>query len=176
MDATKPRAVLAGAGGLVVALAAACSDSPLPGTQLGTYRVVASVQGNACGAGLAPPNPWTFDVQLSQKATTLYWSWMDGTAPLSNTLDAQAHASLTTTQTRNVDGTTNALGPCTLQRQDGVQITLGAGSPPAGFAATIQYSFSAASGADCADQLAASGGMYDALPCSLNYSATAARQ
>jgi hypothetical protein len=161
---------------VLVALGVGCSDSPLPGTLLGTYRVVADLQANACGAGLAAPNPWTFDVQLSQKTTTLYWSWMDGSAPLSNTLDAQAHTSLTTTRTGNVDGTMSALGPCTMQRQDGVQITLGHGSPPSGFVATIQYSFAAAGGANCADQLAASGGMYDALPCSIRYTATAARQ
>jgi hypothetical protein len=170
------RAVLAGAGWVLLAAGVGCSDSPLPGSLLGTYKVVANLQANACGAGLAPPNPWTFDVQLSEQSTTLYWSWMDGSAPLSNALDAQSHAALTTTQTGNVDGTANSLGPCTMQRQDSVQITLGAGSPPSGFAATIQYGFSAATGANCADQIAASGGMYDALPCSVSYAATAARQ
>ena len=106
-----------------------CSDSPLPGTLLGTYRVVGALQTNSCGA-LGAPNPWTFDVQLSQQGTTLYWSWLDGTAPLSNALAANA-TSLTVTSTANVDGTADGgLGPCTMKRTDSVQVALGSGSPP----------------------------------------------
>jgi len=161
---------------VLAGLATGCADTPLPGTMLGTYRVTASLQANACGTGVAPPNPWNFDVQLSEQGSTLYWSWMDGTPPLSNALD-QRSTSLTTTQTANVDGTADGgLGPCTMQRADGVDLTLAAGSPPGSFQASIAYAFSVASGANCADQLSASGGSYDALPCSLSYTATGARQ
>ena len=154
-----------------------CSSSALPGTLLGTYRIVATLQSNGCGAGLSPPNPWHFDVQLSEKDATLYWSRMDGTAALSNALDARLHTSLETTTTGNVDGTVDGgLGPCTMQRQDSVDITLRPGSPPATFAGTIGYAFSVSSGANCSDQLAPAGGIYDALPCSVSYSAIGTRQ
>jgi hypothetical protein len=39
----------------------------------------------------------------------------------------------------------------------------------------MAYAFSAASGADCSDQLAAGGGSYAALPCSVTYSLSARR-
>jgi hypothetical protein len=169
-------AALAGAGFACASVLLNCSSTPLPGTQLGTYRVDAALKTNTCGAGLAAPNPWTFDVQLSQQGSTLYWSWLDGNAPLKNTLSGNA-VSLTNSRTSNVDSNGDGgAGPCTMQRADTVQVTLAAGSPPASFQASIQYAFSASSGADCSDQLSASGGTYDVLPCSVSYTATAARQ
>jgi hypothetical protein len=138
---------------------------------------VGTLQTNTCGAGIAAPNPWAFDVQLSRQGSTLYWSWMDGSQPLSNALDGEASTHLTTTQTANVDGSTDGgLGPCTMQRVDTLQVKLGPGAAPASFQGTIQYAFSVASGANCADQLRASGGTYDALPCSLGYTASGSRQ
>jgi hypothetical protein len=153
-----------------------CANTALPGTLLGTYHVVATLQTNTCGAGLGAPNPWTFDVQLSQEGSTLYWSWLDGSAPLSNALDDDS-TSLTTTSSANVDGTADGgLGPCTMQRNDTVGVTLASGSPPASFTGTIGYAFSVESGANCSDQLSATGGSYDSLPCTVSYTTTASLQ
>jgi hypothetical protein len=169
-------AALAGAGFACASVLLNCSDNPLPGAQLGTYRVVATLQTNTCGRGLGAPTPWTFDVALSQKGSTLYWSWLDGSAPLSSTLSGNA-VSLTNSQTSNVDSTADGgAGPCTMQRADTVQVTLGSGSPPASFQGGVQYAFSVSGGADCSDQLSAAGGSYDVLPCSVTYSTTATRQ
>jgi hypothetical protein len=169
-------AALAGAGFACASVLLNCSGTPLPGTQLGTYRVVAALQANTCGAGLAAPNPWTFDVQLSQEGSTLYWSWLDGRPPLKNTRSGNA-VSLTNSQTSHVDASGDGgAGPCTMQRADTVQVALAAGSPPPSFQGTIQYAFSVSGGADCSDQLSASGGSYDELPCSVGYTTTAARQ
>jgi hypothetical protein len=157
-------------------LLVACNDQPLPGEMLGTYKVSAESQTNTCGSGLQAPSPWTFSVQLSESGTTLYWSWMDGSPPLSSPLGANAHASLTTTLSGNVDGTADGgFGPCTMERADDVELTLGPGSPPASFSATITYSFDTQQGSSCSDQLSSSGGMYDTLPCKLAYSATGSR-
>src|SRR5438270_802151 len=49
----RTRAVLASAGLALCAVAGGCSDSPLPGSLLGTYQVVANLQATACGPGLA---------------------------------------------------------------------------------------------------------------------------
>lgn len=156
-------------------LLAACDDQPLPGQMLGTYKVTATSQTNTCGAGLAAPSPWDFDVQLSESGATLYWSWMDGSPPLSSTL-SNSHANLTTTTSGNVDGTTDGgFGPCTMERGDDVGITLTTGSPPPGFNATIGYSFTVQQGSSCSDQLGSSGGMYDTLPCNVAYSAIGTR-
>jgi hypothetical protein len=154
-------------------LAGACSSTPLPGTQLGTFKITAKSSSNTCGLGA--PDPWTFDVQLSRSGSTLYWSWLDGSAPLSGTIDAHSHARLTSMQTGNVDGTDAGLGPCTMQRQDDVEIQLPATSGGS-VAGTVGYSFSVPTGSDCSDQLTASGGQYDMLPCTLSYSMSGSPQ
>jgi hypothetical protein len=161
----------------LLALTASCSDTALPGSLLGTYKVQASPQSNTCGSGLKAPNPWNFDVQLSQSGSTMYWSWLDGSAPLTSTLATGGTTTLTNTQTGNVDPTPDGgAGPCTMQRNDTIQVALSSGSPPTAFAGTIQYAFSVPSGYDCSDQLGASGGMYSTLPCTITYAMTAARQ
>lgn len=155
---------------LAFLLVVACSGTPLPGTQLGTFKVVGTAETNSCGLGA--PNPWTFDVQLSQQGSTLYWSWMDGSPLVSGTLDASSHTSIDDTQSGNVDGTEAGLGPCTMQRADDLEVTLAEGS----FTGSLTYSFTVPTGSDCSDQLAASGGQYSTLPCTVNYSLTASRQ
>ena len=153
-----------------------CADQPMPGTMLGTFKVDANVKSNTCGAGLGAADPWVFSVQLSRLATTLYWGTMDGRPLLSGALDAQARATLRTTVTANVDGTDAALGPCTMQRTDEIDVALGSGAQPGSFTASFTYAIAPQEGAMCGDQLAASGGMYDALPCTLAYDASASRQ
>jgi hypothetical protein len=147
---------------------AACGENKMPGTQLGTYKVTATSQTNTCGLGA--PNPWTFDVQLSQDGSTLYWSWMDGTPYLSGPVSGTT-ADMTASEQANVDGTTDGgLGPCTMQRNDTLQVDLGSGS----FTGTISYAIAATPGSDCSDQLVSASGQYDQLPCSMTYSVTAA--
>jgi hypothetical protein len=154
-------------------LGTACDEKPLPGTLLGTYAVDAQSQTNSCG--LAAPNPWQFDVQMSQDGALLYWSWLDGnpavSAPLSGTT-----ATLLATQQANVDGVDGGLGPCTMERDDTLEVTLGTGSPPTTFTSTITYAFSVTAGSDCSDQLGSAGGQYTELPCTVIYSATGTRQ
>jgi hypothetical protein len=153
---------------------AACNQNPLPGTMLGTYAVTAQSQTNSCG--IAAPNPWTFDVQMSQSGTTLYWSFMDGSAPLSTSMTGTS-ATLVDQVEANVDGTADGgLGPCTMLRADTLQVDLDTSSPPSSFSGTINYSFSIAEGADCSDQFLAAGGQYQTLPCTIAYTMTATRQ
>jgi hypothetical protein len=142
---------------------------------LGTYGVTGTLETNTCGPGLGAPSPWSFSAEMSEDGTTLYWSWMDGSPPLYNVVNAQ-QVTLTATDTANVDGTADGgLGPCTMVRDDTLQITLGSGSPPPAFTGSLTYTFSAASGADCTDQLGVTGGSYDTLPCSLGYTLSGTR-
>jgi hypothetical protein len=166
------RALLSLVAAVLAALAPACGN-PLPGTMLGTYHVSADTTTNTCG--LSAPTPWAFDVQLSNDNGTLYWSWMDGSSPMSAPLSSNA-ATLTESVTDNVDGTDAGDGPCTMTRDDSVVVTLGSGSPPGSFSGTITYDFSAAAGADCADQLTSAGGQYDTIPCTIVYSMSASPQ
>ena len=87
-----------------------------------------------------------------------------------------SNATLTTDVEANVDATDAGLGPCTMARADEIEVSLAGGSPPPSFTGTITYSFTVPSGSTCTDQLASAGGSYAALPCSVSYSVTAARQ
>jgi hypothetical protein len=172
-----------GFAGALAVLAAGCGN-PLPGTLLGTYRVDATAQANGCGLGA--PAREQFDVELSEATmgttTTLYWSWLKDMPIASGTLaavsgsDPTLQASLTASQSANVDGTDAGPGPCTMDRADSLVVTLGTGTPPRSFTGTLSYTFSAASGADCTDQLAAAGGAYAALPCAVSYALAASRR
>jgi hypothetical protein len=75
---------------------------------------------------------------------------------------------------------TGAPGACDLQQSTTLALTLSAGSPPTSFAGTMTYTFESATGvsssSNCTDQLAASGGTYDTLPCTASYSLSAAHQ
>ena len=51
-----------------------------------------------------------------------------------------------------------------MQRADDLEVTLADGS----FTGSLTYSFTVPTGSDCSDQLAASGGQYSTLPCTVN--------
>jgi hypothetical protein len=144
----------------------------LPGSTLGTYEVRAKLTSDSCGGA---PDPWVFSVMLTQESTTLYWNWLDASPILSGPV-VGGHVTLTGFQLDNVDATDAGMGPCDLQRNDDLEVTLGSQSPPPSFSGTIAYSFAPQEGASCADQLVASGGMYDRLPCTISYTMTGTRQ
>jgi hypothetical protein len=165
----------------LAALTLSCSSNALPGNMLGMYKVTGTTQTNTCGSGLGAPTPWVFDVQLSEapasSGTTLYWSWMDGSPPLSGPLTAQSTASLLTSQQGSVDSTPDGgVGPCTMGRSDDVEVTLGTGSPPSTFSGTVTYNFTVTSTSNCSDQYTSAGGMFDTLPCAVNYTVAGAHQ
>lgn len=153
-------------------LTSSCAN--LPGTTLGTYSVVGTLVSNTCGSGIGAPNPWEFNVLLSESGTTLYWSWMDESPLLSGLVAEGGRAKLTSYEVDNVDTRDGGVqGPCDLQRNDSIDLTLAGGAPPPSFQATVSYVFSVQEGANCEDQLAASGGMYTQLPCTVSYTAKA---
>ena len=179
MSAQRLRSLLLGLGGAVVLTGslASCQQTPLPGTQLGTFKVSGTTTTNSCGPALSPPDPWVFDAQLSESNQELYWSWIDGTAPLSAPLTTGTTATLSATTTANVDGSGDAgLGPCTMDRVDTIDLTLSAASSPSSFTGTISYTFTVPAGSTCSDQLATAGGEYATLPCTLTYKMTGSVQ
>ena len=154
-------------------LAAACSDSPMPGRVLGTYTVTGQSKSNTCGLGA--PDPWKFTVQLSMQGSTLYWSWLDGSPLLSAPTASGGQVSLKNSQQVNADSTDAGLGPCTLVRDDAIELTLASGSTPGSFAGSIAYTYTPANGSTCTDVLSASGGSFSNLPCTVTYGVTATR-
>lgn len=160
-------------GATLCVCAGACHETALPGTLLGTYTVDAQSQTNSCD--LLAPNPWQFEIQMSEDGALLYWSWMDGTPPISAPISGTA-VTLLAGDVLNVDGADGGLGPCTMQRDDTLQVTLGSGSPPTTFSGSITYAFSVVAGSNCTDQLASVGGQYATLPCTVTYTASGTRQ
>jgi hypothetical protein len=159
----------------LVGLTMGCAPpTPLPGTSLGTYNVTGTLETNTCGSGLGAPNPWTFTTQMSEDGAVLYWEISGGTE-LYSTMSSATQVSITSVSTTNVDGADAGIqGPCDLQSTTALDLNLSAGSPPATFTGTITYTFEAAVGVssatNCTDQLSASGGTYDTLPCTASYS------
>lgn len=154
-------------------LAAACSDSPMPGKVLGTYTVTGQSQSNTCGLGA--PDPWKFTVQLSENGSTLYWSWLDGSPLLSGPTSSSGQVSLKNTEQLNADSTDAGLGPCTLVRDDDLEIVLSSGATPPSFTGTISYTYTPSTGSTCTDVLSASGGLFTTLPCAVSYGVNADR-
>lgn len=144
----------------------------MPGRVLGTYTVTGKSKSNTCGLGA--PDPWKFTVQLSMNGSTLYWSWLDG-SPLLSAPASSGRVSLKNSQQVNADSTDAGLGPCTLQRDDELEITLATGTTPATFSGTIGYTYTPATNAACTDVLSSSGGSFSALPCAVSYDVSASR-
>jgi hypothetical protein len=161
------------------ALSASCAapDSglpALPGTTLGTYNVTGTLSTNTCGAGLGAPSPWTFTSEMSEDGSTLYWETSVG-GEMSSTMSSATEAAMTSVLTANVDASDAGVpGPCDLQNTTVLGLTLDSSSAPSSFVGTLTYTFAAATGVstgtNCTDQLSASGGAYDTLPCTASYS------
>jgi hypothetical protein len=158
-------------------LAAACDPNAMPGTMLGTYDVKGTLGTNTCGAGLAATNPWSFTAKLSKDGSTLYWSTDGGSAPIAGAMTSATEGTLTSTTTGNADGSDAGAGPCNMNRSLTINVTLADGNPPPSFTGTLSYAFAVAQGSvDCSDQLSASGGKYDTLPCTVTYALSANKQ
>jgi len=164
------RVAIVGMGAIAMA---ACSSTP------GTFTVTGHLVGNTCD--LPAYDPWVFDVALSETSqssqSVLTWSYEDGSPVLSGPISSQLEVVLTSSDIANVDPTEGgADGPCTMERDDRIDITLNSATAPTSFTGTLGYSFTASAGSNCADQLIGAGGMYQALPCSVSYTLTALRQ
>ncbi len=146
----------------------------MPGQVLGIYTANGTLATNTCGVGLQAPSPWTFNVELSQQASTLYWNTMDGSPLLSGTVVNSA-VTMTNATGGTVDSTADGgPGPCAMERDDNLALAIDTAqtAAPSGFTGTLTYSFSVISGSNCADQMSASGGIYDTLPCTVSYGLT----
>ncbi len=159
---------------MALALAALGSGScTVQGTALGTYGVTGTLDEDTCGGA---PSPWTFEVMLTRDGATLYWNWLDASPLLSGPLTGDGNATLTAYEVDNVDATDAGMGPCDLQRNDDIEVSLGTAPTPASFSGTLSYSFRSQEGANCSDQLTSSGGGYRSLPCTIGYTISAKRQ
>lgn len=159
---------------LLASLAACAGKDPYnPGAPLGSYAVNGKLVANGCGAGDGASDPWAFSVKLSKDGSTLYW--IQGGLPVSGHIDASSHATMSSTSSQTIHGADprSGAGACTIERHDALDLTLA--SDAASFAGTITYTFAPSDGSDCTDQLAAAGGSFAILPCSVGYTLQANR-
>jgi hypothetical protein len=156
------------------ALVLCCSgkDPYNPGTSLGVFHVEGKLTTNACAAPDQVPDPWEFDVKLSQDGSTLYW--IQGGLPVQGHLDASSHTTLTSSGTTDLRPGDAGVSGCSLTREDTLDARF-AGSPFVAFEGTLTYAFSATSDSDCSDQLAQAGGGFSILPCQVVYSIRGAK-
>jgi hypothetical protein len=162
----------------VAAISALCScsgkDALNPGTKLGTFHVTASLTQSTCGA---VPNPWEFDVRLNHDGATLFW--IQGGMPIQGLVDASARTTMKTEMVQQVrpEDPKARIAACSVMRTDALAVSLSdehASPAPdpsrtASFAGGLVYSFTPTEGSDCADQVATSGGGFEALPCEVHY-------
>ncbi len=172
--------VAVGVFALAGATSAGCTNTAaLPGTSWGTFTVVGTLGTNTCGSGVGPANPWDFDAELSLDSTTVYLEESGTTSELTGTLSGTA-ATLTMASTSNVDATDAGEGACNLTQSASLALTFDAATSPTSFTGTAVYTFTAATdvsaATDCTDQLTSSGGDYDTLPCTINYTLTGTKE
>jgi hypothetical protein len=165
------------ASGIVLfALSSPACDNPNPGSPLGTFKVTSALSANSCGSDVADTDPGTFDVTLSNDQGIVYWFPSTGGTSASGSMSASRTVNITEVVADDVDQTEAGAGACTLQRNDTLQFTLAAGSQPASFTGSYGFTVEQAVGANCADQLASSGGGYATLPCTITYTLNGTRQ
>jgi hypothetical protein len=167
--------LLAGAIALAPASAGCTGKDPYnPGQSLGTFAVEAKLASATCGASQTPPDPWRFDVRLSQEGPTLYW--IQGGAPVHGILDANHHTAMISSDSRTLREATKSplRAACVVRREDALDATLEATSVASkttldvtSFHGSLSYRFVPEDGSDCEDVVES--GAFDALPCAIAF-------
>jgi hypothetical protein len=151
-------------------------DPKIPGDELGTYSVVASLSSSTCGPGaLGAKDLWEFEVKLSQDGHDLYW--LNGAEAIPGDIagDGVSFGFDSHVVVPVIEPGKGQPG-CAIARTDSGSGKLSSAAPPVdAFTGTLRYGFSAVAGSDCQPVLAVEGGFH-ALPCEMAYSMTAARQ
>ena len=163
--------VLFARSALLAACLSACAgnrDIREPGEKLGTFVVGGNLVGSSCGKA---DRAFRYEVRLSREGDRLYW--IQGSLPISGTIDSASRVRMVTSTEARVAAPDEASGSpgCTMERTDTLAATL-SGQPVKAFAGAIVYRFDVKSG-DCAGQLAAAGGDYATLPCTMTYDVVA---
>lgn len=158
--------------GGTLALACTGTDRYRPGTSLGTFRIDATLTAESCGPQDGFPNPWTFNVDLSEDPGILYW--IQGGAPVEAPITADGHATLQSSGSYPVTAATPKFAGCTLVRSDVFAAALPATGEVTSFTGTLAYTYSVEDGSDCASMIGVQGGFAN-LPCEIHYDVTGTR-
>lgn len=179
------RPILLGSISLLFALPACRppGDAALPGEEVGTYSVQASLTTNECGEGHPAPEALAFLVDLRHLGGTSrgYWQLPDG-PQIDGTLEREASFRFqTTTQAVAIESNPALEIPgCAIERSEIVEGLLeeatleGADAgvvadPEAYLAGTTRVRVTALPGGDCTPLLSIFGGPFPELPCRIEY-------
>lgn len=152
-------------------------DPHEPGDPLGTYHLTAKQKSNDCGSGaLGAPPVWELDVKLAWSDGTLFWN--SGGEVISGSLSSDRTQFDIQTDVV-VDMRTDAdkgKPPCKMARHDAAQgkLTRDGDTVPAAKGA-LTYDFAPTEGSQCADLVTSETPLFEALPCSIEYSFNADR-
>jgi hypothetical protein len=150
-------------------------DAKIPGDPLGSYHVVADLQGSTCGEGALGSKPrWEFDVKLSRQGSYLYW--LNGREAISGTI-ASDGASFQFATRIKVEASEAGKGRagCTIWRDDSAAGKFaGQGTEVPGFTGSLSFAYAPEANSDCSEWLGVSGG-FVGLPCQMSYGIQATR-
>lgn len=162
----------------VCLLVAGCGDGGhggIPGEELGTYGVVASMASSSCGEGaLGATDPWQFEVRLSRADRELFW--LNGREAIAGRLAADGVTFSFETGVE-VEALPESRGQkaCIVSRGDRAEGVLSAaGDEVLAFSGSLEFRYAALEGSDCSPLLGVAGG-FETLPCSMAYALEGSR-
>lgn len=165
------KSLLASAAVLFGFGAGCAAEADLPGDSLGTFAVTAVLSANTCGSQLETENPWKFQAEMSFSDNTLYFR-VDGEDYVSAALDSDDTATFTT-----VDNSQSATdNSCSISLKSTSTVTLDSTTDPETSSGSFHFEYSALQDDTCASQLSENGGIYDELPCEVEYQYTALKE
>ena len=150
------------------------ANEDLPGKALGTFDVAGVRSSNTCGVGVESVNPWKFEADLSLDGSTLYFR-RSGDEAVSGALDSDNSASMTRVTNGVQTSDSSANTGCNLSRKEVFEVQLDSADAPQTASGRLLFTYSVAKGA-CSSELASKGGVFDELPCTVEYTYTALRQ
>jgi hypothetical protein len=147
----------------------------MPGDALGTFHVTAQLQSDTCQAAfLGVTNPWQFDVELSRKDSAIYW--LNGSEAIPGDIAADGTSfSFESGVEVTVVAPRGSVAGCVVDRADSANGQLSSASDDvSGFSSTLGFGYQEAANSDCGPWVGTGDG-FAALPCSVNFAASADR-
>lgn len=150
-------------------------DAHAPGTDLGSFNIIAIITQNTCGEGaLGEQSPWQFTVRLERDPGIIYWNSGQAVIPGSILGDGVTF-SVDSSAVQNMRDP-NVVGPlpCSIARVDHADGVLDAATGAVtSFSGTLTYTYAPTAGSTCDDLVQSSPPIVATLPCGFSYKMTA---
>ena len=139
-----------------------CAD--LPGQEVGSWEVAATLDETTCGPSVGQPNR-RFAVQIRRDGQTGYWIG-PAQVPIEGRIDEEGNFTFRTDEQVLVRQGDESVGiaPCVMD-----QVDIAEGRAAGSLDATETLWIGASSGADCSDQVGLMPGQFLELPCRMSF-------